>query len=173
MNPNKTKGDRGEREAVRTLVQMAGSDALLDARRKLGAGRRDDMGDLDVLPGVCIQVRCLADVTVALRTAASDAFVQAGRSGALFALGMVPIPRARKSAVRWLASACEWPALIPDDEIRVVGVTSAAIRHARSETLGVPRRRRVAIVRRSDTPDLYVAPLEAWVEAWRGGRPCE
>lgn len=149
------------------LAELAGDMALDKPRRKLGAGRQDDMGDLDVLPNVCVQVRALADVTCALRSAAADAVVQAGRAGYPYGLGLVPLPRARSEAVRWLAAAHEWPLEQDADEIAVYGTTAAAVVHVRNEKMGVPRSRRVAVVRRTGQPDLFIAPIEAWVGAWR------
>ena len=59
-NPSKAKGDRGEREAAALLADLTG----YPVRRKLGAGRLDDTGDLTGVPDVVIQV---ADWTNALR----------------------------------------------------------------------------------------------------------
>ena len=42
-NPQKQRGDRGEREIAALLNQLTG----WPARRKLGAGRQDDTGDFD------------------------------------------------------------------------------------------------------------------------------
>lgn len=52
MNSAKAKGDKAEREVellLRTLL-------LVPARRKLGAGRHDDMGDMDLVPDTCVSV---------------------------------------------------------------------------------------------------------------------
>ena len=51
-NSAKTKGDRAEREVERILQNLLG----VGARRKLGAGRKDDMGDIDGVPDTVIQV---------------------------------------------------------------------------------------------------------------------
>lgn len=48
----KRKGDRAEREAADLLSELLG----VPVRRKLGAGRSDDTGDLDGVPGHVIQV---------------------------------------------------------------------------------------------------------------------
>lgn len=166
-NPQKTKGDRGEREAVLALTRLAGDRVVENPRRKLGAGRRDDMGDLDVLPGVTIQVKTMSDLSRALRSAASGAMEQRERSGDDWALGMAPVPHARSKAVRWLAATEEWPGGEPDaDCVAGFGMIAAAISHARREDIGVPRYRRLAVVRRLGQPALYVAPLEAWVHDW-------
>lgn len=46
-NPSKDKGDRAERELAALLTDQLG----IPMRRKLGAGRTDDTGDIDGLPG--------------------------------------------------------------------------------------------------------------------------
>lgn len=48
----KAKGDKAELEVQALLRELLG----LQARRKLGAGRRDDMGDIDGVPDTTIQV---------------------------------------------------------------------------------------------------------------------
>jgi len=172
MNANKAKGDRGEREAVVVLCQLAPDLVLPNARRKLGAGRKDDIGDLEVFPDVTIQVKTMSDVVTALRHAAIGAATQSKRAGTTYQMGMAPIPRARATAVRWLAAAVDWPGgSPPDDELRIVGRTQDAVAHCRSESLGIPRSRRIAAVRRADVPAMYVATLEAWIESWRQDRP--
>ena len=165
MNASKEKGDRGEREAVATLCALAPDHVLPNARRKLGAGRKDDMGDLDVLPDVTVQVKWLASLTSALRDAATGASVQSDRAGTTYALGMAPIPRARKDGVRWLAATTEWPGgPPPSDAILSTGQSQAAVAHARAERAGIPRARRIAVVRRSGAVDLWVSTMEAWLE---------
>ena len=46
-NPQKAKGDAAEREVAALLSDLLG----FTVRRKLGAGRKDDTGDLDGIPG--------------------------------------------------------------------------------------------------------------------------
>lgn len=62
-NPSKAKGDRGELEAAALLTEALG----LPVRRKLGAGRADDTGDLDGVPGHVVQVANWADTAAAAR----------------------------------------------------------------------------------------------------------
>lgn len=62
-NPSKSRGDRAEREAAELLTLLLG----LPIRRKLGAGRLDDQGDLDGLDGFALQVADWADVGRAMR----------------------------------------------------------------------------------------------------------
>jgi hypothetical protein len=52
MNPSKAKGDKAEREVEGILRDLLG----VPARRALGAGRKDDMGDIVGVPLTVIQV---------------------------------------------------------------------------------------------------------------------
>jgi hypothetical protein len=52
-NPAKRKGDHAELEAARLLADLTG----WPVRRKLGAGRSDDTGDLDGVPDTCVSVK--------------------------------------------------------------------------------------------------------------------
>jgi hypothetical protein len=54
---SKRKGDTAEREAAALIRDLLG----VPARRKLGAGRLDDMGDIDGVPDTTIQVTSRAD----------------------------------------------------------------------------------------------------------------
>ena len=170
-NPSKIKGDRGEREAVGVLRALAPDLMVAKPQRKLGAGRREDTGDLVVLPDVTVQVKTYGRIETALRDAATGAETQGERAGTAFALGMAPIPRARRGSVRWLAGVLRWPGGDPDEsELAHVGLPSRAIAHVRREDLGVRRDRRIVAVERADMARLYVAPIEAWVAAWRVAR---
>lgn len=61
-NPQKRKGDKGEREAAQLIYDLTG----FPARRKLGAGRADDTGDIDGVPDHSIQVADWEDVRAAV-----------------------------------------------------------------------------------------------------------
>jgi hypothetical protein len=67
-NPAKNKGDRGERELSKLLADELG----IDVRRKLGAGRQDDVGDLDGVRGWTIEVKNVANLADALREGVAD-----------------------------------------------------------------------------------------------------
>ena len=167
-NSAKVKGDRGEREAVLVLKALVPDLVLPNAQRKLGAGRREDTGDLVVFPDVTVQVKTYATAGKALRDAAEAAEAQRVRAGTRFAFGMAPVPRARRGAVRWLASTLVWPGgELGQDDLFSVGLVSRAIAHVRRDDLGIRRERRVAIVERAGAHPLYVAPVEAWIAAWR------
>jgi hypothetical protein len=68
-NPQKAKGDRAELEAAELLTNLLG----VPVRRKLGAGRIDDTGDLDGVPGHVVQVANWADTAAAARVKPSEA----------------------------------------------------------------------------------------------------
>lgn len=171
-NSSKAKGDRFEREAVAVLAAAAPDLVRPNPRRKLGAGRRDDVGDLDVFDDVTIQVRALGDITRALRSAADDAVVQGGRAGTRWAVGMVPMPHARSTGIRWLCSTYGWPTGAPDPSVVCcrTGLTVEAIEACRSATSAVPPSDRLAIVARRGQPDLIVATLGAWLVGLRSAK---
>jgi hypothetical protein len=60
-NPAGAKGSKGEREGAFLLTRLTG----YFVRRKLGAGRKDDVGDLDGIPETVIQVANWADTAAA------------------------------------------------------------------------------------------------------------
>jgi hypothetical protein len=62
-NPNKRKGDRAELQLAKQLTELLG----IPIRRMLGAGRADDIGDLDGMPTTAIQVKHWRDITSAIR----------------------------------------------------------------------------------------------------------
>lgn len=76
----KAKGDRAELEVQRLIADLTG----FPARRKLGAGRADDMGDIDGVPDTCIQVANYTDVARALREKVPGCVAQQARMGATF-----------------------------------------------------------------------------------------
>ena len=57
----KRKGDKAENEAAAMLTELTGKPC----RRMLGAGRSDDVGDIDGLDSVAIQVANWADTAAA------------------------------------------------------------------------------------------------------------
>jgi len=68
-NPQKAKGDRAELEAAELLTTLLG----VPVRRKLGAGRIDDTGDLDGIPGHVVQIANWADTAAAARVKPKEA----------------------------------------------------------------------------------------------------
>lgn len=89
---SKTKGDRAEREAAALLADELG----LPVRRKLGAGRLDDEGDLEGLPGWTLEVKNRpGDVLRALREGLADAEREQANAGTLFGAALVRRPGGR------------------------------------------------------------------------------
>lgn len=62
-NPNKRKGDSAEREAAALLTTLLNTPV----RRKLGAGRQDDTGDIDGVDNWTIQVKNRKDIARTIR----------------------------------------------------------------------------------------------------------
>ena len=77
-NSAKNKGDKAEREVQALLRTHLG----VEARRKLGAGRADDMGDIDGVPDTVIQVADWTDLARAVREKVPACEVQQARAGA-------------------------------------------------------------------------------------------
>ena len=86
-NPNKRKGDRAELEAASLIADLTG----FPVRRKLGAGRQDDKGDLDGVPDHVIQVAAWSDVTAAVSQKPDGAERQRMNAGAGYAATFVRI----------------------------------------------------------------------------------
>lgn len=93
-NPSKAKGDRGEREVAKLLADLTG----YPVRRKLGAGRADDTGDLDGIPNTTAQVKDYKNVTTAIRDAIDDLETQRINGGTDFAVAFI-----RRPGGRWIA----------------------------------------------------------------------
>jgi hypothetical protein len=84
-NPQKVKGDRAELEIAGLL-----SDALgFPIRRKLGAGRLDDEGDLAGFPQFTCQVANWASVASAVRIKPLECEQQRINAGTPFAVTLV------------------------------------------------------------------------------------
>lgn len=72
-NPGKNKGDRGELEVQGLLRKKL---RLPNVRRALGAGRKDDVGDIDGVPNTAIQVKWLASPMTAINQGLKEIEVQ-------------------------------------------------------------------------------------------------
>ena len=101
-NPQKRKGDAAELEVARLLALELG----LPVRRKLGAGRSDDAGDLDGLPAVCAQVKNYRNITTAIGDAMNDLPDQQRHAGAQHAVAFIRRPGGRWVAVMDLPGWC-------------------------------------------------------------------
>ena len=90
-HPSKRKGDAAELEAAALLSDILG----VAARRKLGAGRQDDQGDIDGVPDTVIQVANYSDITRALREKLAECPTQQANAGATFGASMIRRPGGR------------------------------------------------------------------------------
>jgi len=77
VNPQKRKGDAAERELAKQLSDLLG----FRVRRKLGAGRADDTGDLDGLPDCTAQAKNYTDILRAINQGLKDLETQQLNSG--------------------------------------------------------------------------------------------
>ena len=102
--PSKRKGDRAELEAQAIWHDLLG----IRARRKLGAGRKDDMGDLDLIPDTVVQVCDWKDAATAVRLKPLECEAQQARAGALFGVTMV---RLRGGQWRFVLTPEQWATL--------------------------------------------------------------
>jgi hypothetical protein len=92
--PAKRKGDAGELEVARQLAELTG----WPVRRKLGAGRADDTGDLHGLPDTTCQVKSYADCARAIREGLPELRTQQANAGSTFGALLV-----RRRGGRWAA----------------------------------------------------------------------
>lgn len=94
-NPAKNKGDRAELEAARLLADLTG----WPVRRRLGAGRADDTGDLDGIPDTTVGVKAYRDIQRAIRETLDELPAQQANAGTTFAFGLIRRPGGRYIAV--------------------------------------------------------------------------
>ena len=81
MHPSKRKGDKAELEVQGILRELLG----VPARRQLGAGRLDDIGDISGVPDTTISVANWADLNRAIREKLGPLEQQRERAGTTFA----------------------------------------------------------------------------------------
>ncbi len=103
-NPSKRKGDRAELEVQALLRDHLG----VPARRKLGAGRRDDMGDIDGVPYTVISVANLSRVSEGVRRKPLEAEEQRVRANVPFAATFL---RLRGGDYRVVMTVDQWCAM--------------------------------------------------------------
>jgi hypothetical protein len=94
-NPQKDRGDRAERELAGILADQLG----IPVRRKLGAGRTDDEGDLDGLPDTCVEVKSYRDIVRGLREGLDDSVREQANAGATHGVAFI-----RRPGGRWFAA---------------------------------------------------------------------
>ena len=80
MHPAKRRGDKAELEVQGLLRDLLG----VPARRALGAGRKDDIGDVTGIPDTTIQVANYQDISRAIREKLPETLIQQNRAGSLF-----------------------------------------------------------------------------------------
>jgi hypothetical protein len=100
-NPSKRKGDRAELGVQALIRDLLG----WPARRKLGAGRLDDIGDIDGVPDTVIQVADWKDTIAALRLKPLECEVQQERAGATFGATFL---RLRGGGYRVILTETQW-----------------------------------------------------------------
>lgn len=97
-NPGKDKGDKGEREVqelLRSLLHLPG------IRRALGAGRKDDVGDIDGVPQTAIQVAWWSNPLTAINAKIGD--VERQRRNKRVRFGVLFVRRTRvRSGPPWI-----------------------------------------------------------------------
>jgi hypothetical protein len=93
-NPQKNKGDSAEREIAALVNSLTG----WPTRRKLGAGRADDTGDIDGIPDCTAQVKNYTDIGRAVREALHDLEQQRLNAGTTHAVAFI-----RRPGGRWIA----------------------------------------------------------------------
>jgi len=104
-NPSKAKGDNAEREVCRILHDLTG----FPAERKLGAGRREDTGDVFGIPDCTVQVKNYpSDVMRAIRETLNELPQQQANAGTTFAVGLVRRPLGKWVAVMDLEQLATW-----------------------------------------------------------------
>ena len=97
----KRKGDKAENEAAAMLTELTGKPC----RRMLGAGRSDDVGDIDGLDAVAVQVANWSDTAAAAIQKPRGAAVQAQNAGKPLAMTLV---RFRGSQWRVVLTPQQW-----------------------------------------------------------------
>lgn len=82
------KGAKAERDIAALLTELVGRLV----RRRIGAGRKDDIGDLVGVPHFCIQVANRANITQALREKPLACDLQQFNMGAPFGATILKLP---------------------------------------------------------------------------------
>ena len=91
----KRKGDRAELELAALLADQLG----MPMRRKLGAGRSDDTGDIDGLPGWTIEVKNYRDIVAGLNAGLNDSAREQANAGTPHGVAFI-----RRPGGRWFAA---------------------------------------------------------------------
>ncbi|GAA2031105.1 hypothetical protein GCM10009720_09220 [Yaniella flava] len=176
-NPQKNKGARNERAAVEFFVEHFAD--LVDVKnpaRLLGEGRREDGGDLNLLSDTTVQVKAWADLGAAIRSAATTVIEQADYADKPYAIGMVPVPRARKGTIEWIMCCLPdtLPAYVGEPVVSWARVTDL-LTWLRDDTgpKGFqvhPRHQRIGTLSHASSADIWCFPPEVFVQALRQAR---
>jgi hypothetical protein len=167
-NRNKTAGDRYEREAQALLRDLLG---LPDARRALGAGRKDDIGDIHAVPDTTIQVVGTQrddHISTVAKKKLTDVELQRRRAGNTH------------SAVWMRLRGGEWRVLIDPLEAKRLGVAAGllapatvpaaiAVRHFAAVWVGTSHAQVVYVHRL----DCYAMLPPQWAHLWHIARATE
>lgn len=89
------KGDSAERELAKILSDQLG----VTVRRKLGAGRMDDEGDLEGLPSTTVECKSYRDVARAVRDGLDDSVREQTNAGTTHGVAFI-----RRPGGRWFAA---------------------------------------------------------------------
>jgi len=103
-SPSKAKGDSAEREIAKLLADLTG----WPVRRKLGAGRTDDEGDLEGIPDTVVQVANRADLSRAVRQKPVEAEQQRLNAGATHVVTLVRLHGGDWRAVCTIEQMTTW-----------------------------------------------------------------
>jgi len=98
----KRKGDRAELELAALLTDQLG----MPLRRKLGAGRSDDTGDIDGLPGWTIEVKNYRDIVAGLNAGLNDSVREQANAGTPHGVAFIRRPGGRWFAAMTLEQWC-------------------------------------------------------------------
>jgi Holliday junction resolvase len=96
------KGANAELEIARLLADELG----VRVRRKLGAGRSDDEGDIDGLVDTCVEVKAYTDTVRAIGDALRDLEREQRHSGQPYAVAFIKRPRLGWIAVQTVPQFC-------------------------------------------------------------------
>ena len=103
-NANKAKGDAAERELAKLLADHLG----YPCRRKLGAGRLDDTGDIDGIPDTVVQCANWSQVAQAVRLKPLGAERQRTHADATFAVTFIRLRGGDWRAVLTVEQMATW-----------------------------------------------------------------
>ena len=107
-NPSKRKGDKAEREAATLITDVTG----FSARRMLGAGRTDDVGDIDTaIPSTVVQVADWQNRLRAMMEKPLGAEAQRLNAGATFAATFI---RSRGGIFRVVLTPEQWATYVSE-----------------------------------------------------------